>query len=95
MYYFSTNLWYHYYVKEGIKIENKENKEIVMIPFVQHESDMNRMERIIKCLVGIIITIIIVIAVHLCLPTETIEDTTNTQEVNDIQDSEINQNIGE
>lgn len=97
MYYFSTNLWYHYYVKEEIKIENKENKEIVMIPFVQHESDMNRMERIIKWLVTIIIILISGIAIYLYLPTKTIteEDTTNTQEVNDIQDSEIHQSIGE
>lgn len=70
-----------------------------MIPFVAHESAMNRIMRIIKWLVisfSIIIALLITgIAIYLYLPTETIEDTTNTQEVNDIQDSEINQNIGE
>jgi len=78
-----------------------ENKEVVMIPFVAHESAMNRMMRIIKWLViffSIIIALLITgIAIYLYLPTETIteEDTTNTQEVNDIQDSEIHQSIGE
>lgn len=73
-----------------------ENKEVVMIPFVAHESAMNRMMRIIKWLVTIIIILISGIALYLYLPTETIEeDTTNTQNVNDIQDSEINQSIGE
>lgn len=74
-----------------------ENKEIIMIPFVAHESAMNRMERIIKWLVWIIITLIAGIAIYLYLPNETIveEDTNNNQEVNDIQDSEINQSIGE
>lgn len=72
-----------------------ENKEVVMIPFVAHESAMNRMMRIIKWLVTIIIILISGIALYLYLPTETIEDTTNTQDVSDIQDSEINQTIGE
>lgn len=71
-----------------------ENKEVVMIPFVAHESAMNRMERIIKLLIAIIIILILGIAVYLYLPTETIEET-STQNVNDIQDSEINQSIGE
>ena len=74
-----------------------ENKEVVTIPFVAHESAMNRMMRIIKWLVTIIIILISGIAIYLYLPTETIteEDTTNTQEVNDIKDSEIHQSIGE
>lgn len=70
-----------------------ENKEIVTIPFVAYESAMNRMERIIKWLVIIICLMIVGIAVYLLLPTEVIEE--NTQNVNDIQSSEINQSIGE
>lgn len=75
-------------------MDNKQ-KGVVMIPFVAHESAMNRMMRIIKWLVTIIIILISGIALYLYLPTETIEDTTNTQDVSDIQDSEINQTIGE
>ena len=71
-----------------------DNKEIVMIPFVAHESAMNRMERIIRGLLIIIGIMLVGIAVYLYLPTETIEET-STQNVNDIQDSEINQSIGE
>lgn len=73
-------------------MDNKQ-KGVVMIPFVAHESAMNRMERIIKLLIAIIIILILGIAVYLYLPTEVAEE--NTQSVNDIQDSEINQNIGE
>ena len=69
------------------------NKEIIMIPFVAHESAMNRMERIIKWLVIIILVLIAGIALYLYLPTEVVEE--NSQSVNDIQDSEINQSIGE
>lgn len=78
-----------------------ENKEVIMIPFVAHESAMNRIMRIVKWLVisfsTIIALLITGIAIYLYLPTETIteEDTVNTQNVNDIENSEINQSIGE
>ena len=73
--------------------------EIVSIPFVAHESAMNRMERANKRLLilNIIELIIIVgvfvsIMIYFYLPTEVVED---TQTVSDIQDSEINQTMGE
>lgn len=68
-----------------------ENKEIAMIPFVAHESAMNRMERANKRLFIIIIVMFVGMLIYLLLPSE-IEDT--TQSVEDITDSEIHQNIG-
>ena len=77
-----------------------ENKEIVSIPFVAHESDMNRMERVNKRLNIIIIieSIIILlmftgIMIYFYLPSEVIEE--NSQDVSEITNSEINQTIGE
>lgn len=72
-----------------------EEKEIVTIPFVAHESAMNRIERANKRLWIIIILLIIAITTYLIIPSEVAEETTNSQDVNDISDSEINQNIGE
>lgn len=71
------------------------DNEVVMIPFVAHESAMNRMERANKRLWIIIIVLIIGIFTYFLLPNEVIEETTNTQDVSEIQDSEIHQNIGE
>lgn len=77
-----------------------ENKEIVSIPFVAHESDMNRMERVNKRLniIVIIESIIILlmftgIMIYFYLPSEVIEE--NSQDVSEITNSEINQTIGE
>lgn len=77
-----------------------ENKEVVSIPFVAHESDMNRMERVNKRLniVVIIESIIILlmftgIMIYFYLPSEVIEE--NYQDVSEITNSEINQTIGE
>lgn len=77
-------------------------EEIVTIPFVAHESAMNRMERTNKRLsiIAIIELIIILlmfigIMVYFYLPTEVEETTTSNQNVSEIQDSEVNQNIGE
>lgn len=72
-----------------------EDKEIVTIPFVAHESAMNRMERANKRLSIIIIIMFIGMMIYLLIPSEVVEETTNSQDVNDISDSEINQNIGE
>lgn len=73
--------------------------EIVSIPFVAHESAMNRMERANKRLLIlniieliIIVGIFISIMIYFYLPTEVVED---TQTVSEIQDSEINQTMGE
>ena len=71
------------------------NNEVVMIPFVAHESAMNRMERANKRLMWIIIILILGIFAYLLVPNEVIEETTNAQDVSDIENSEIHQNIGE
>ena len=75
-------------------------KEIVTVPFVAHESAMNRMERTNKRLgiiaiveLVVILLMFVGIMVYFYLPTEV--ETSNTQDVSDIQDSEINQSIGE
>ena len=77
-----------------------DNENIVQIPFVAHESAMNRMERTNKRLMiltivelGIILAMFVSIMVYFYLPDEVIED--NTQEVSDITDSEVNQTIGD
>lgn len=69
------------------------NNEVVMIPFVAHESAMNRMERANKRLIAIIIVLLIGIFAYILIPNEVIEE--NTQDVSDIQDSEIHQTIGD
>ena len=73
----------------------EDNKEVVMIPFVAHESAMNRMERANKRLWFVIIVLIIGIFIYFMLPTEVEETTTSTQDISEITDSEIHQNIGE
>lgn len=77
-----------------------ENKEVVSIPFVAHESDMNRMERVNKrsSIIVIIESIIILlmftgIMIYFYLPSEVIEE--NSQDVSEITNSEVNQTIGE
>ena len=72
------------------------DNEVVMIPFVAHESAMDRMERANKRLWGIIIILVFSIFVYFILPTEVEETTTdNTQTVSEITDSEIHQTMGE
>jgi len=73
-------------------------KEIVEVPFVAHESAMNRMERTNKRLgiIAIIELVVILlmfagIMIYFYLPTEV----ETSQSANDIENSEINQNIGE
>lgn len=80
--------------------ENEEEK-VVSIPFVAHEASMNRMERtnnrlfkIVLCELLAIVLMFSGIMFYFYMPTEVIEDT-NTQEVDDITDSEVNQTIGE
>lgn len=67
--------------------------DIVTIPFVAHESAMNRMERANKRLWIVILVMFISFMVYLLLPNEIIEETTNTQDVSEISDSEIHQTI--
>lgn len=70
------------------------DNEVVMIPFVAHESAMNRMERANKRLWIVIIVLIIGIFTYFLLPNE-VEEDTNTQEISEITDSEIHQTMGE
>lgn len=67
--------------------------EVVMIPFVAHESSMNRLERANRRLWVIIIILIIGMFIYFLLPNEEIEET--TQSVDNTSNSEIHQNIGE
>ena len=77
------------------------NKEIVNIPFVAHESSMNRMERANKriSIIAIIELFVILfmfagIMVYFYLPTEVVEDEMN-QNVEEVDNSTINQSIGD
>ncbi len=69
-----------------------ENKEIVMIPFVAHESAMNRLERANRRLWIVIIIMFIGMMIYFLLPTEVVED---SQSVDNTTNSDINQNIGD
>lgn len=75
--------------------------EIVTIPFVAHESAMNRMERtnqrLVKLAISELVVILLMFAgimIYFYLPTEVVEEETS-QNVNDVDNSEINQSIGE
>lgn len=70
-----------------------EKDEVVMIPYVAHESSMNRMERANKRLWIVILVMFIAFMIYLLLPTEVVKD--STQEVNGIDNSEVNQTMGE
>ena len=77
-------------------------EEIISIPFVAHESSMNRMERANKRLtiiaiieLCVIFLIFVGIMIYFYLPNEVTEETSNTQDVSDIDSSEIHQSIGE
>ncbi len=79
-----------------------EKSEIVVIPFVAHEADMNRMERTQKRIITIAIIELLVILgmfisimIYFYLPTEVIEETSTVQDVSEIDNSEIHQSIGE
>lgn len=78
------------------KKNTEQSNDIVMIPFVAHESAMTRLEKIIKMLVIIIVIMILGATIYLIIPNEFVEeDTTSTQEVTDVGDSEIHQTIGD
>ena len=70
-----------------------EEDKIVMIPYVAHESAMNRMERANKRLWVIILVMFIGIMIYFLLPSEVVQDT--SQDVQDIENSEVNQTIGD
>jgi hypothetical protein len=69
----------------------KEN-EVVMIPFVAHESAMNRMERANKRLWIVILVMFIGMMIYFFIPSEIVED---NQSVDNTTNSQINQSIGE
>ena len=76
-------------------------KEIVEVPFVAHESAMNRMERTNKRLsiiaiveLVVILLMFAVIMIYFYLPTE-VEESTITQDTKNIQDSSVNQSVGD
>lgn len=69
------------------------NDEVVMIPFVAHESAMNRMERANRRLWIVILVMFIGMMIYFFLPTEVVEE--NTQDVSETTNSEIHQTIGE
>lgn len=70
------------------------DKDIVMIPFVAHESAMNRMERANRRLWIVILVMFVGMIIYFILPNEVIEEDT-TQSVDDIQNSEVHQSIGD
>lgn len=76
------------------------DENIVNIPFVAHEAAMNRMERANKrvqiialCELTVILAMFVGIMAYFYMPNEITE--TSEQKVSDINDSEINQTIGE
>ena len=76
------------------------DENIVNIPFVAHEAAMNRMERANKrimiiaiCELIIILAMFIGIMLYFYMPNEVSE--TTEQNVADINDSEVNQTIGD
>lgn len=70
-----------------------EEKEIVTIPFVAHESAMNRMERANKRLWIALIIMVIAFFIYMLVPSEI--STTSEQLVEDAENSEIHQSIGD
>jgi hypothetical protein len=69
-----------------------EKDEVVMIPYVAHESSMNRMERANKRLWIVILVMFIAFMIYLLLPASV---STDTQTVDNANNSEVNQTIGE
>ena len=72
-----------------------ENDKVTMIPFVAHESSMQRMERANKRLWIVIIVMFVCFFIYLMVPNEIVEETTSSQNASEIDNSEIHQNIGE
>ena len=79
-----------------------EKEKIISIPFVAHESAMNRMERVNKSVIIIAIVELFIILlmfagimIYFYLPSEVSTEETTTQIVDETNGSEINQSIGE
>ena len=69
-----------------------EKDEVVMIPYVAHESSMNRMERANKRLWIVILVMFIAFMIYLLLPSSV---STDAQTVDNADNSEVNQTIEE
>lgn len=67
-------------------------EDVLMIPFVAHESAMNRMERTNKRLWIVILIMFIGMMIYFLLPGEIVEE--NNQDAGNATDSEIHQTIG-
>ena len=70
-----------------------DEEKIVMIPYVAHESAMNRMERANKRLWILLIVMFVAFMIYLFIPVEVDQDITS-QNAEDVQTSEVNQSIG-
>lgn len=66
--------------------------EVLTIPFVAHESAMNRMERANKRLWIIIIVLIVLYVINLLIPTDIIDDVDQDADAKD--GSSITQKVG-
>lgn len=78
------------------------DENIVNIPFVAHESSMNRMERANKRIGTIAIVELIIILlmfagimIYFYLPSEEVIEEDYSQSVSEIDNSHVNQSIGE
>lgn len=71
----------------------KKDNEVVTIPFVAHESAMNRMERANRRLWIVILIMFIGMMVYFLLPSEVTTET--NQDIQGVENSEIHQTIGE
>ena len=67
--------------------------DVVMIPFVAHESAMNRMERANRRLWIVIIIMFIGMLIYFLLPNEVVEDTQTVYDTTN--NGEITQTIGD
>ena len=69
-----------------------EEDKVLMIPFVAHESAMNRMERANKRLWIVILIMFLGMLIYFLVPNEIVEETTQTADT--VENSEVNQSIG-
>ena len=72
---------------------DNENK-VVTIPFVAHESAMNRMERANKRLWLLLIIMLLSFMIYLFIPVEVTQDDVS-QNAENVESSEVNQSIGD
>lgn len=71
-----------------------EENKVVTIPFVAHESAMNRMERANKRLWILLIVMFLSFMIYLFIPVEVTQDDVS-QNAENVESSEVNQSIGD